>query len=252
MARAVTRALAIFDAFDTDHPALSLQEISERVGIAKATAFRLVNALEGEGYLVRLQNGQYVLSMKLVRLAGLVQGTLSLREAARSVMIELGGRTGETITLNARSHHERMVIDVVDTPSPLMAVARSGERVPLLFGAGGRVLLAFMAERDRDSLLDAIGAAGQLDLDALRSQLAKIRNDGYAMTSGQRVPGLTAIGVPIFEQGDLVQYALTISGPSVRIDARASEFIPLIREAGARISSRLGGRAVLSPVRPDA
>ncbi|MBS7699953.1 IclR family transcriptional regulator [Chelatococcus sp.] len=247
MARSVTRALSIFDAFDSDHVSLSLQDIAERTPIAKATAFRLVNTLENEGYLVRLQNGQYVLSMKLVRLAGLVQGTLTAREAARSTMIELSKLSGETITLNARAHHERMVIEVVDTPSPLMAISRSGERVPILFGAAGRVLLAFMAERERGDLLDAIGAARLVKLSELRADLNAIRIAGIAVTSGTRVPGLTAIAVPLFEQGNIVQYSLTLSGPAVRVDSRIPELSHLMQEAGNRISSKLGGESFPYP-----
>jgi len=71
MTRTVSRALAIFDAFDGAHLNLSLQEIADRIAMPKATTFRLVNTLEREGFLVRKQNGRYCLSLKLAALAGL-------------------------------------------------------------------------------------------------------------------------------------------------------------------------------------
>ena len=77
MIRAVGRALAIFDAYDNEHLSLSLQEIAERIRMPKTTAFRLVNTLERAGFLVRMDNQQYCLSLKMARLGGLVRSTLS-------------------------------------------------------------------------------------------------------------------------------------------------------------------------------
>lgn len=236
MTRTVSRALAIFDAFDGAHLNLSLQEIADRIAMPKATTFRLVNTLEREGFLVRKQNGRYCLSLKIVRLAGLVEDTMTVREAARSVLAELCRSTGETITLSSRIGAERIVIDVADTPSPLMAVVRPGERIPLLYGAAGRVLLAFMDEAGREELL----AAQDGIPDGLGADLAAIREHGYALTSGQRVPGLTAIAVPIFDHSGAVTHCVSLSGPTIRVEHREPALIEALREAGDRISRRLG------------
>ena len=114
MIRAVGRALAIFDAFDNEHLSLSLQEIAERIRMPKTTAFRLVNTLERAGFLIRMDNQQYCLSLKVARLGGLVRSTLSIREIARPVMLEVNEQTQETITLNTVVGNERMVLEVVD------------------------------------------------------------------------------------------------------------------------------------------
>lgn len=252
MTRTVSRALAILDAFDRDHLSLTLQEISDRVGMAKATTFRLVNTLERDGYLVRKQNHRYCLSLKLVRLAGLVEDTMTVREAARSVMLELSRQTGETITLSSRAHDERIVIDVVETPSPLMAVARPGERIPLLYGAAGRMLLAHMSDRERADLFASTDALGGQDVDALEAELARLRSAGHAVSHGQRVPGLSAISVPIFDHSGSALHCLALSGPSVRVDPREAEFVDLLKRAGETVSRRLGagGEDVAHPRGP--
>src|SRR5512140_343119 len=114
MIRAVGRALAIFDAYDNEHLSLSLQEIAERIQMPKTTAFRLVNTLERTGFLIRMDNQQYCLSLKLARLGGLVRSTLSIREIARAVMFQVNEQTSETITLNTVVDTNRMVLEVVD------------------------------------------------------------------------------------------------------------------------------------------
>ena len=82
MIRTVERAFAIFEAFDDKQPMLSLQEIGNRIGLSKATTYRLVNCLYDLGYLVRLEDNRYCLSLKLTRLSGLVRSTLGFRRRA--------------------------------------------------------------------------------------------------------------------------------------------------------------------------
>ena len=189
----VGHALAIFDAFDNEHLSLSLQEIAERIRMPKTTAFRLVNTLERAGFLIRMDNQQYCLSLKLARLGGLVRGTLSIREIARPVMFKVGEQTSETITLNTIVGNERMVLEVVDTSSPLMSMARLGQHMPLLLGASSRILMAYMAREQLEAVLKANTAGIDFDRAAFDCELARFRRQGYALSRGQRVPGLTAI-----------------------------------------------------------
>ena len=80
MIRAVERALSIFEAFTPQRTSLSLMEIGTRTKLSKATAYRLVSCLDKAGYLVRLENQQYCLSLKLLGLAGIVRSTLSIKD----------------------------------------------------------------------------------------------------------------------------------------------------------------------------
>ncbi|MEP9380481.1 IclR family transcriptional regulator [Aquabacter sp. CN5-332] len=252
MIRAVERALAIFDAFDTHHQSLSLQEIGERIAMPKATTFRLVNTLQNGGFLVRLENQRYCLSLKILRLAGLVKSTLGIREAARPTMAEVCRKTGETITLNIRSGIERICIDVVDTPSPLMTIVRPGEHVSLLYGATARLLLAYAGDAEIDAIIAATPGADKVDVPALKAALAEIRKQGYACTSGQRIPGVTAISVPIFDINDEVHYSISVTGPSIRMDSRLKEFKKIMVDAGASISEMMGtSRTSKAPSAPD-
>ncbi|MFO1295446.1 MAG: IclR family transcriptional regulator [Rubrivivax sp.] len=239
MIRAVGRALAIFDAYDNAHLSLSLQEIAERIRMPKTTAFRLVNTLEGAGFLIRLDNQRYCLSLKLARLGGLVRSTLNIRDIARPIMLQVNEQVSETITLNAIVGNDRMVLDVVDTPSPLMSMARPGEHQPLLLGASGRIMMAYMKAEELESVL-AANAPKDFDRGAFDREIARIRRQGYAITRGQRVAGLTAIALPIFDLRDEVRYCLSLTGPSVRVDPRDHELAEIMITAGRDISSRLG------------
>ncbi|MDF2466999.1 MAG: Transcriptional regulator IclR [Ramlibacter sp.] len=240
MIRAVGRALAIFDAFDNEHLSLSLQEIAERIRMPKTTAFRLVNTLERAGFLIRMDNQQYCLSLKVARLGGLVRSTLNIREIARPVMLEVNRQTHETITLNTVMGTDRMVLEVVDTPSPLMSMARLGQHMPLLLGASARVIMAYMEPDELERVLKANASVAEIDRPALERELARFRKQGYALSRGQRVPGLTAISVPLFDINGKVRNSLSLTGPSIRVDPIDLDLAEIMMTAGRDISTRLG------------
>lgn len=247
MIRSVSRALTIFDCFSASRSRLSLHEISELIAMPKATTFRLVNTLERAGFLIRLPDQQYCLSLKIVRLAGFVQSTLGIRDIARPVMIEVNRKTGETVTLNLRAGNERVVIEVVETPAPLMTIVRQGEHVPLLFGATARILFAHMPEQERKQYF----ASTPKDVDpaAVERELSRFRAQGYALTRNQRIPGVTSVAVPIRDIDGAVNYCLAITGPNVRMDHREQMLIDLALAAGKQISEKLGA---IEPAMPKA
>lgn len=242
MMRGVGRTLAVFECFSTQRPSLTLQEIANRVGLPKSTTFRLVHSLDKAGYLVRLENQEYCLSFRFVRLAGLVQATLDIRRMARTVMEEAARLSGETVTLNTARGRERVCIDVVDNPSPLMSVAKPGEHIPLVDGANCKLLLAYLpAAEARDAIGYAVKVSG-VRRAQLAAELERIRAQRYCVTHGERVAGLTAVAAPVHDAEGAGRYCLAITGPTVRMKPRIQEHLRIAVRAGEEISRRLGAR----------
>lgn len=242
MMRAVNRTMAVFECFSEERPSLTLQAIANRVKLPKSTTFRLVQSLDEAGYLVRLENQEYCLSFKFVRLAGLVKTNLDIRRVARSVMEEAAKASGETVTLNAARGRERVCIDVVDTPSPLMSITKPGEHVPLVDGATAKVLLAFLPRAEfKEAANYALRVSGQRRSEFL-TELERIRNAGYAVTHGERVLGLTAVAAPVRDTADEVKYCIAIAGPTARMKPRIGEHVRIAVRAAEEVSRRLGAR----------
>jgi IclR family KDG regulon transcriptional repressor len=244
MTRSVVRALSILEAFDTDDPSLSLGDLSRITGIAKATVFRLVATLENAGYLLRLEDNRLCLAPKLATMAAAVRSNMGIREIARPLMLDLCRRTSEIITLNELGDLERICIDVVDTPSPLMTIVKRGEHASLLFGATGKILLAWMDPSAIDAAIAKLAPRerSRIDRTSLVRQLERFRAQGFAMTRGERVPGGTAIAVAVPDPDGQVRHCLALTGPSVRVDPRARAFTAMVVEVGRKLTSKLGGR----------
>jgi DNA-binding IclR family transcriptional regulator len=243
MMRGVGRTMAVFDCFSEDRPSLNLQSIANRVGLPKSTTFRLVQSLEQAGYLVRLENQEYCLSQKFVRLAGLATHTPDIRRIARSVMEEAARASGETVTLNAARGRERVCLEAIGTPAPLDSVAKPGQHVPLVDGATAKLLLAFLPGDDfKEAVNYALQVSGQ-PRSVLLSELERVRSAGYAVTHGERIEGVSAVAAPVRDTTD-VRYCIAIAGPTARMKPRISEHIRIATRAGEEVSRRLGAHGL--------
>jgi len=238
--RAVDRIFSVLDAFAPDRPKLTLQEISDRIELSKATTFRLVNSLSDAGYLVRLDDQRYCLSMKLVKLAGVVASGLSVRDIAHPFMQEIGRETGETVSLNTVVGTDRVCIDVVESSARIMHIVNLGEHAPLLYGATGKTLLAHLPDDEQSVIVKTLPRGAPFTQAELKAELAKIRKQGYTVTAGERVPGSVAISVVIFDINDRGKYCLTLTGPESRMKQRHEQNLDCMLQAQRDISSKMG------------
>lgn len=245
MMRAVQRILGVFESFSAESNSQTLQEIADRIGLPKSTAFRIVQSLEKAGYLIRLENQQYCLSFRFVRLAGFVQDTLGIREIAHPVMVELASKVKETVSLHTISDRSRVCIDVANVDSPLRSITRAGEQIPLQAGSASKVLMAYLPSDKLAPILSGIVRNKKQPRAEILQEFARIREQGYAISHGERLLGVSAISVPIFDANEEVHYCLSVNGPSVRIQGNEKTLTKLALEATASISRQYGARVDL-------
>lgn len=239
--RGVQRTVAVFDCFTPQRMSLTLQEIAGHIGLAKSTTFRIVQSLEEAGYLIRLDDQKYCLSFRFTRLAGMVMSTLSIRQVARPLLQALARQTQETVTLNMVNGRDRTCIDVIDTPSPLMSMARPGQSVRLAHtGATAKALMAYLPLKQQERLVAQPARAMNRPATELLAELARIRRDGYCVSHGERVLGLSAVAAPVHEHNNTVNYCVTITSPTVRLKPRLDESVQALLKTTHEISRRLG------------
>jgi len=240
MMRSVQRILAVFESFTTERNTLTLQEIADRIDLPKSTSFRIVQSLEKAGYLVRLEDQQYCLSFRFTRLAGLVKSTLGIREIARPVMAELADKTKETVSIHTVVGRNRVCIDAMSTSSALRSVIQPGEQVPLLAGSATKVLIAYLEKKELTPIAASIAKAMKKTPTQVMAEIATVREQGFAVSHGERLLGVSAISAPIKDVDGQVHYCLSIGGPSVRMQMHEKEFVKLAVDAAAEISLQFG------------
>ena len=250
--KAVARALRIARTFSDARPEWTLAALSRELELSKPTALRLLAALEREGLVVRHEtSGAYRLGPAAIELGARAQRSNSIASAARAEMENLTRATGETSSIEILSDDETVILDEVQGGHLIGTSPSVGTRWPAHATSTGKVLLAAMLERDPTVIQKmAKRAGGKLQrLTAttittpprLTAALERVSKQGYSTAIGELEEGYVALGAPVRNHQGSVVAAISLGGPSTRFtDSRIPRLARLVREAGDKISQRLG------------
>lgn len=238
----IDRSVRLLDAISQYEEPVSLKILSAETTLHPSTAFRILGALMEAGFVEKDAAGHYMLGKKLVRLAGKVRRGVDLREQALDIMEALRDAIGETVNLTVREGDEVVYIERV-TPNRMMRVEQViGSRAPLHVTAVGKLMLAELG----DHFIHAY--TGRTELKAYTSHTVTTEQDlinvahqvqaqGFAYDDEEAEEGVGCIGVLIYDGSKNVVAGLSISAP---IERRKEEWVKLVKEAGKKISERLG------------
>jgi hypothetical protein len=143
----VVRALSLLEQFTERRRALSLSELARLAGLAPATALRLVRHLTEWGALERLEDGRYVVGVRLWEIASLSPRGHGVRQIALPYLEDLYEVTRHHVLLSVRDGSDAVLIDRLSSRNATEVAYRVGGRMPLRTTAVGQVLLAYSAPR---------------------------------------------------------------------------------------------------------
>lgn len=243
----VQRTIDVLFVFMSDQVEWSLAELAQAVNLPKTTVFREVVNLEVRGLVEQdPTTGKYRLGLRLFELGMYAWRNVDLRAVARPYLEELSRRTGESITLGILSEDEVLYLDKVDSAKVLRAASSLGQRRLPHCTAVGKVLLADLSDYEVARIAQEKGlaprtAATITNLDDLRTELARIRHEGYSVDLGEFEEGLCCVATPILDGAGKVAAAIGVAGPLVRFDAETrQQLIKVMQSTAEEISARLG------------
>jgi len=250
MNQSVAKALRLLQFFTPERPRLTLAEISRLSGLSKPTAYRLLKALEEEGFLARNsidhEDKQYQLGLRLFELGNLVAEQLEVRKIARPYMERLRDEVNEVVHLVILDRGHAVYVERVENDRPMSLFTRIGLRTPLYVGSAPRLLLAYMEETEREEILRQMKLqpyteATITDPAELRKVLEEIRNRGHSISYGEHVPGTLGLSVPIRDHTGSVIASLTIAIPGHNFTSEQIEYlIAKLKQTAREISRKCG------------
>jgi len=238
----VARALAVLEALAEGNGELGTNEIARRTQINASTVSRLLATLADAGLVEHVEaTGRYRLGLRLVQLGNAVVERLDLRDLARMELEALVAATGETATLSAPGEGVAITINFVPGPSSVQGVAQIGRPSVAHATATGKVMLAFSEGEHPEEPLHAFTARTITDPVALRSELERVRERGWAESLEERENDLNAIAAPIRDSRGALTAIMGLQGPAFRFDppAMTAALEPLLARADA-VSAKLG------------
>lgn len=243
--QSVDRAISILQVLGRLGTA-GVTEIAAELDVHKSTVFRLLATLEARGLVAQhADRGRYQLGYGVVQLAAGATTRHDLSVLSRPVCQELAAAVGETVNVAVHNGHTVLSIDQVIGSATVTSVNWVGQRTPLHATSSGKVFLAYMSAEQRGTALaealERFTPHTVVDLAALAQQLVHVRERGYAYTVEEHEIGLAAVAAPIRAMDGQVVAAVTVSGPTFRLN---EETIPGIAErvvaAAGEISQRNG------------
>jgi DNA-binding IclR family transcriptional regulator len=203
------RAFEIVELFSPQLPVLRVEDITQRLGYTRSTAYRYLKQLCGIGLVAPSGGGFYALGPRIVELDRLMQVTDPLLQAGQAVMPGLAARHPGSIVLLCSLYRDKVLCihkegaAAIESRGRSIPIARArGLPLPLFRGAASLAILAFLpAHRLRSLFLDfhpQIAAAGLGDgWAAFKARLAEFRRPGHIITVGQNHPDMAAVALPI-------------------------------------------------------
>jgi IclR family pca regulon transcriptional regulator len=243
--QSLERGLAVIRAFGPYHPQLTLSEVAAVTGVTRAAARRFLLTLAELGY-VRIDGRNFSLTARVLELGYAYLSSQSLPQVAEPHLEALVAEVNESSSVSVLDGDD--IVYVCRVPnSRIMTVAISvGTRFPAYATSMGRVLLAGLPDERletylRDVWLEPFTARTVSTTAALRSELSRIRSQGWALVNQELEPGLRAVAAPIHDRNGDVVAAVNVSTQASRTSLEALRrdlLTPLLRTAG-RITADL-------------
>ncbi len=253
--QSVDRALDILESFDYNDEELGVTELANRLKLHKNNVFRLLATLEVRGYIEQdRKTGNYRLGIKTFEIANVFLHHLGLRRQARPILEDLVDRCDETAYLAVLDGPDVIYILMHETSQTVRIVPRLGRRLPVHCTAAGKAQLAFeSADRlrliFRDSPLPKLTEKTITNYEAFREHLRDVAKAGFAVDNEEFEAGVRCIAAPVKDYSHKVVASVGLSGPLSRfsLERIEKELAPLVKEAGEKLSERLGYEIGLVP-----
>lgn len=214
--------MRILKAVSREDGGITLAEISRRAGLPTATAQRLVDTLLTEGLLSR-RDKKYALGPFAFELGKRAELSMSLPSLAKPFLERLREETGENANLAVLDGTEVVYLACAESPRMMRTFTVPGARVAAHATGVGKVLLASLDGTRIDALyqgkpLTRYTAKTIVDLDELKGHLETARKEGFALDEGEREEDVVCVAAPVLDHSGKVVAAISVSGPSYRLN----------------------------------
>ena len=213
--RATDRGLSLLREIADNPDGMALAELAREVGLNASTALRQLRSLEAAGFAVRGKSGDWEPGPELLRISRSLVAYATLPRLAAPLLAEIAGATGESVYLAEPVDAATAVYVAMEAGSyAIRHVSWLGRTVPRRGSAVGQAL------------------AGRVDA------------DGVVVVEDAVETGVTAVAAPVRGTSGAIEAAVSLVGPSFRLDGQAlARARQLVASSAVQLQSQLVGSA---------
>ncbi|WP_136602777.1 IclR family transcriptional regulator [Salinigranum halophilum] len=201
---------------------IRLNELSEVVEKSPSTLHQYLQTLLQSEFLVKVGH-EYHLSYRFLDYGEYARQRNPLFEITSKKVVQLADNTGERAQFVVPEHQQVVVLNTVVGDQAVKAGVRTGQRFPMHATAAGKAMLAHYPPARVKEIIEARGLTEITehtitDEEELFDVLEEVRESGVAFNNQEDTSGLRAIGCAIRDADGLPVGALSVSGPSHRLE----------------------------------
>lgn len=242
----LTRGLIILEHI-LEKGSVGVIEMGKILGVNKSSAYRLLSTLEDRGFIEQDKTTlKYRLGLKLLKFGEGVMNNLEIRKIASPYLKELARKTRESSHLCILFQMQALFVDNENGMEIITANIDIGTCEPLYCSAVGKALLSFLPENQWEEILNTIPITAYTpktitSVEALKIELKKTVERGYALDDEELSAGMRCVAAPILNYSGEVIASIGISGPITRIRLDNLDFyIGSVVNAAKEISRKMG------------
>ncbi|NYE49067.1 IclR family acetate operon transcriptional repressor [Spinactinospora alkalitolerans] len=239
--QSLDRAFALLEIMADAGGEISLSQLASSSGLPLPTIHRIIRTLLGNGYVRQLPSRRYALGPRLIGLGE--SASRMLGTWARPHLAQLVDDLGETANLAMLDGDKVVYVAQVPSPHAMRMFTEVGRRV-LPHSAGvGKALLAQLPENEALATVRRTGMPAATDRtlttpDSFAAELARIREQGYAIDDGEQEIGVRCLAVPVL--GGPAMMAVSISGPESRMSWEfVEQAAPIVQRTAVSLAGDL-------------
>jgi IclR family acetate operon transcriptional repressor len=243
--RAVERVCDILDLMLEDTDGVSLVQVAEVTELPKSSAFRYLATLESRRFVERDDDGDYRLGLAFLPFQSRQLELLTQR--ARPRLEQLRNKFDETINLGMLDGDRVIYLDIVESHRSVRLAARPGDRDRIHSTALGKAIASRLPEERVRNILTAEGmprltAATITDPQAYLTEIARVRERGWALDNGENEPDGRCVAVAL--AGSRLPLALSLSAPASRLSMdRVEEIAAVLADVATQLAEDFGGQS---------
>jgi DNA-binding IclR family transcriptional regulator len=241
----VSNAISILRHLSKSHQPATVTQLARQLSINPSTCFNLLRTLVWEN-LVDFDepSKSYSVGLGVVKLA---EGTLTEADRLLSLkprMREVAERFHVTLLLWRRVGDDRMLlVSVENSSADLQIHLRTGQRLPLLIGATGRVVASHLglSKQQLKDKFRLLRWARRLGFEEYWRDVQTAGERGWAVDDGYFGTGTTTVAAPIFDRAGRASHSIVAimfrdQHDSAAIRRIAQELVQLSGDLGAALS----------------
>lgn len=215
------KGMRLFERLVQSDAPMGVSALAAELDLQKSNVHRTLATLVELGYVEQEAGGRYRATRRLWEQGMKVIRRDPVRRASIAFMHALHAETQETISLAVLDGSDCLYLHQITTGATIRPLSTVGQRVPAVFPATGKTLLAYLP--DAEKRVRAICAKRinfgkrKVAIGPLLEEFAAIRKTGYAFSMSAWREGVHSVAGVVLGPGQEPLAAIGISGPAERL-----------------------------------